>query len=126
MGTTLKRKIEGLPPERRVKVEARAAELIAEEMALRDIRKALDLTQERVAELLEIGQDSVSRLEKRSDLRISTLRSYIEALGGRLRLLAEFPDHPPIVLPDFSDEEVKKKKPKSRKQTRRVKAHQTT
>jgi len=87
-----------LSAERRNKIEARAAELIAEEMSLRELRRAHKLTQERIAEALEIGQDQVSRLEQRSDLLISTLRSYIEAMGGRLTLIAEFPNRQPVVL----------------------------
>ena len=51
-----------------------------------------------MAEVLGIGQDSVSRLEQRSDLLISTLRGYVEALGGRLSLVAEFPDKEPVIL----------------------------
>jgi len=57
-----------LPARRHRKVTARAAQLIAEEHALRQLRKARDLTQERMAKLLGIGQDSASRLESRSDL----------------------------------------------------------
>jgi|SRR6516225_1281108 transcriptional regulator with XRE-family HTH domain len=87
-----------LSAERRDKIEARAAELIAEEMSLRELRRAHKLTQERIAEALGIGQDQVSRLEQRSDLLISTLRSYIEAMGGHLTLIAEFPNHRPVVL----------------------------
>lgn len=89
---------ESLPAERQAKIAARTAELIAEEMTLRDLRKARDLTQERLAELLSIGQDSVSRLEKRSDLLLSTLRSYVEAMGGSLELVATFPDRPPVTI----------------------------
>lgn len=84
--------IRDLPPERRAKVSARANELIGEEMALQHVRKALDLTQEQMAKLLGIGQDSVSRIESRSDMLISTLQSYIEAMGGSLKVIAEFPD----------------------------------
>jgi transcriptional regulator with XRE-family HTH domain len=84
--------IQGLPPGRRAKVSARANELIGEEMALQHVRKALDLTQEQMAKLLGIGQDSVSRIESRSDMLISTLQSYIEAMGGSLKVIAEFPD----------------------------------
>lgn len=91
-----------LSPKRRARIEKRAAQLIAEELSLRDLRRALELTQERLAETLGIGQDGVSRLEKRSDLLISTLRSYIEAMGGRLELIAEFPERPPVVLSGFS------------------------
>jgi DNA-directed RNA polymerase specialized sigma subunit len=83
---------------RRKKIEARAAELIAEEMSLRDLRQALKRTQVSVGEALGIGQEGVSRLEKRSDLLISTLRKYVEAMGGHLALVAEFPDRDPVVL----------------------------
>jgi transcriptional regulator with XRE-family HTH domain len=83
---------------RRKKIENRAAQLIAKEMSLRELRQALKLTQERMAEALGIGQEGVSRLEKRSDLLISTLRSYVEAMGGSLSIVAEFPDRHPILL----------------------------
>jgi hypothetical protein len=87
-----------LSPARRRRVGARAAALIAEERSLQELRQAHKLTQKRMAEVLGIGQDSVSRLEQRSDLLISTLRGYVEALGGRLSLVAEFPDKDPVVL----------------------------
>jgi transcriptional regulator with XRE-family HTH domain len=96
--TTLNEMIERLPPDRRQRVEARAAELIAEEMTLRDLRKARELTQARMAQLLGVGQDSISRLEQRSDLLLSTLRDYVAAMGGNLRLMVEFPDRPPVSL----------------------------
>ena len=81
-----------LPPERRARIEAGAQKLIAEEMALRHLRQARDLTQQRVAKLLHIDQAGISKLESRSDMLLSTLRGYIEAMGGSLRLVAEFPD----------------------------------
>lgn len=87
-----------LTPERRAAVEARAADLIAEEQTLRDVRKAMGLTQVHMAETLKIGQNNVSRIEARSDLLISTLRSFVEAMGGHLNLIAEFPDRPPVKL----------------------------
>lgn len=98
MPTNVQKKVKDLSAARRKKIEARAAELIAEDMSLRDLREALTLTQKRVAETLGIGQDSVSRLEKRSDLLLSTLRSYIEAMGGSLSLIAEFPNREPVSL----------------------------
>jgi DNA-binding XRE family transcriptional regulator len=87
-----------LPRKRRQRVEARASELIGEELSLRDLRKAHELTQTTVAQALGMSQDGVSRIESRSDLLISTLRSYVEAMGGQLRLVAEFPDRPTVQL----------------------------
>jgi hypothetical protein len=91
-------KIRGLPALQRSKVEVRAAELMAEEMTLRELRKARKLTQVRLAKTLKINQDSVSRLEKRTDLLLSTLRKAVEGMGGTLSLVAEFPDRRPVVL----------------------------
>ena len=98
MTKTLEQLMQEVSPARRKKIEHRAAQLIAEEMSLRDLRRAHKLTQERIAETLRIGQDQVSRLEQRSDLLISTLRSYIEAMGGTLTLLAEFPHGKPVTV----------------------------
>jgi DNA-binding XRE family transcriptional regulator len=91
-----------LSPAERKKVEDRAAEIIAEEMSLRDLRKARKLTQARVAKTLGITQDSVSRLEKRSDLLLSTLRKTVKAMGGDVRIIVEFPDRAPVVLAKLS------------------------
>ncbi len=106
MPTNVHKKIKSLSATRRKKIEARAAELIAEEMTLRELREALTLTQTRIAETLDIGQDSVSRLEKRSDLLLSTLRSYVEAMGGRLSLIAEFPNREPVSLSGLTTMEI--------------------
>ena len=95
---SLQEVIDGLPREEKEEVEARARELIAEEMTLRELRQAFDLTQARMGELLNIGQDSISRLEQRSDLLLSTLRSYVQAMGGSLELTVKFPDRPAVVL----------------------------
>jgi DNA-binding XRE family transcriptional regulator len=97
-------KIKKLSPVRRKRVEARAAELIAEEMTLRELRKARKLTQVRMAKALGITQDSVSRLEQRSDLLLSTLRKTVKAMGGNLSLVAEFPDRAPVVLSGIAEE----------------------
>jgi hypothetical protein len=58
----------------------------------------------RCATTLGITQDSVSRLEKRSDLLLSTLRKTVEAMGGNLSLIAEFPDRAPVVLTGFAED----------------------
>ncbi|XGV95258.1 MAG: XRE family transcriptional regulator [Leptolyngbya sp. BL-A-14] len=103
MATSLTHKLDQLPDDRQQKIEARAAQLIAEELSLRDLRLARQLTQEKMAELLHIRQEGVSRLEKRSDLHLSTLREVIKAMGGELRLVVEFPDRPPVILTGFQD-----------------------
>jgi transcriptional regulator with XRE-family HTH domain len=95
---TLNQKIKELSPARRKRIEARAAQLVEEEMSLRELRRAHKLTQARIAETLGIGQDQVSRLEQRSDLLLSTLRDYVQAMGGRLTIVAEFPHQKPVVL----------------------------
>jgi DNA-binding XRE family transcriptional regulator len=98
MAVNVNDKIRKLSPVQRKKVEARAAELIEEEMTLRELRTARRLTQVRMAKALGITQDSVSRLERRSDLLLSTLRKTVEAMGGNLSLVAEFSDRAPVVL----------------------------
>jgi DNA-binding XRE family transcriptional regulator len=103
MAVNIDDKIKKLSAARRKKVEARAIALIAEEMTLRELRQARKLTQVRMAKALGITQDSVSRLEKRSDLLLSTLRKTVEAMGGNLSLVAEFPDRPPVVLSGISE-----------------------
>ena len=108
MAVNVDDKIRKLSPAQRKRVEARAAELIAEEMTLRELRKARKLTQVRMAKALGVTQDSVSRLEKRTDLLLSTLRKTVRAMGGNLSLIAEFPDRAPVVLASIRDGERKK------------------
>ena len=105
MGTTLKDKMARLPPERRARIEAEADRLHAEYQTLKDLRKARELTQARLAEALGIRQATVAQFEKRSDLMISTLRSYVEAMGGRLRLTVEFPDKATVSLEGLGEPE---------------------
>lgn len=102
MGKTLEEKLESLSPRRRAKIAARTEELIAEEKSLGELRRARALTQKTLARKLGIGQESVSKLESRSDLMLSTLRNYVEALGGRLDLVAKFPNSPPVSLSGFN------------------------
>lgn len=105
MGTTLKDKLAQLAPERRARIEAEADRLHAEYQTLKDLRKARELTQTQLAKSLGIRQATIAQLEKRSDLMLSTLRSYVEAMGGRLRLTVEFPDKSPVSLEGFGDTE---------------------
>ena len=78
-------------PERRARVAAKAAEL-RETMTLEELRKARSLSQEEMAATLDVGQPAVARLEKRTDMHVSNLRRYVEALGGTVEITARFPD----------------------------------
>ncbi len=98
MPRTLEQIIACLPDHRREHIEDRAAEL----MTLRDLRQAMHKTQEDLATALHMGQDGISRLERRSDMLLSMLRGYVEAMGGDLKLIASFPDRPPVVIQHLS------------------------
>ena len=93
----------------RQSVKQRTAELIAEELNLREVRRLRKLTQVRLSKKLKIGQEGVSRIEKRSDLYISTLRSYVEGVGGELTLMVRFPDQPPVILAGLGGNDDRKK-----------------
>ncbi len=95
---TINQKVKSLSTRRRKKIEARVAALMGEEMTLQELRRARKITQVRLAKALGISQDGVSRLEKRSDLLLSTMRKSVEAMGGNLSLVAEFPDRKPVIL----------------------------
>ncbi|HHS8465345.1 TPA: helix-turn-helix domain-containing protein [Legionella pneumophila] len=98
MSRTLNDKMNSLSAERINRIEKRATQLIAEEMTLRDLRLALEKTQVDLGEILHMKQEGISRLEKRSDMLISTLSKYISAMGGSLKLMAEFPDRAPVEI----------------------------
>lgn len=104
MPVNVEDKIKKLTPAQRKKVESRAEELRAEEMTLRELRTALKMTQVQMASQLGTTQDNVSRLEKRNDLLLSTLRKAIEAMGGRLSIVAEFPGRKPVVVSGIAEE----------------------
>ena len=95
--------IRKLSPAQRKKVEARTAQLIAEEVTLRQLRQACKLTQQKVARSLRIGQEGVSKIERRGDLLISTLRQYVQAMGGQLSLVVAFPDREPLILSGIAE-----------------------
>ena len=103
MAKSLNDKLSVLPKRRQAAIHKRANQLIAEEMTLRDLRLALQRTQQDLSQALHISQDGVSRLEKRSDILLSTLNKYVMALGGSLKIIAEFPNKPTIFIQKFAD-----------------------
>lgn len=94
MARTLNEVLATLPVKRRAKIERRASELAT----LKDLRQAVERTQQELAASLGVGQDTISRIERRSDMLLSTLRRYVEAMGGKLELVAEFPHRPRMVI----------------------------
>lgn len=96
-------RMQKLSPARRAKIEARAKELIAEEMTLREVRKARELSQETLAEVLGWRQGDLSKFERRADAYLSTIRRYVEAMGGTLDLVATFPNSQPVKIVNIGD-----------------------
>ncbi len=94
MAKNLEHLLAELPKARLATIEARAGNLAT----LKDLRQAVEQTQQDLAATLGVGQDTISRLEKRSDMLLSTLRRYVEAMGGTLELVAQFPNRPPVVI----------------------------
>lgn len=100
-----------LPQERQQRVQARAMELAT----LKDLRQASQQTQEQLATVLGVGQDTISRLEKRSDMLLSTLRHYVESMGGKLELVAQFPNRPPVIIEHLGAEKTSGRKASGRR-----------
>jgi hypothetical protein len=119
MGRTLDEWIASLPADERRRIEARAAELIAEEMSLRDLRKAMKKTQIAIAKRLKVRQHGISKIEQRTDMLLSTLRGYVRALGGELHLVAEFKDRPAVRLTEIGGIADENKTPGSRSRARK-------
>jgi DNA-binding transcriptional regulator YiaG len=90
-----------MAPDAQAKAEAEAVRLGAE-MDLAEVRRALKLSQEEIAQTLQVGQGSVAKIEKRTDMYVSTLRRFIEAMGGELEIVARFPDHS-VKIRNFAD-----------------------
>jgi transcriptional regulator with XRE-family HTH domain len=94
---SLREVIASLPSEERARIAAKAKRLIRAE-TLRQLRAVARKTQQDVAAATGMAQHNVSRLEQREDMLLSTLKTYVDGLGGRLRLVAEFPGQEPVEL----------------------------
>jgi DNA-binding XRE family transcriptional regulator len=91
-------------------------------MTMQNVRKAREMTQVRMAEILGKSQVTIAQIEKRTDMLLSTLRSYIEAMGGQLDLVVRFPDRDPIILQALCEEK-EPVTPRSRPRSEGAAAH---
>jgi hypothetical protein len=103
MGRTLSEVMDALPPERRERVNARYRELREEVESLRQLRKVAGKAQAEIAATLKIKQPSVSKIERQADMYLSTLRSYVKAIGGELELVVRLPSKPALHLHHLGD-----------------------
>jgi len=103
MARSLNEIIAELPPERQADIEARYQDLKQEVEGLRELRQITGKAQAEIATALNIKQPSVSKIEKQADMYLSTLRSYVEAIGGKLELTVKLPSHPALHLHSLGD-----------------------
>ncbi len=101
MAINSKERFARLPEARRKAILAEADRLVAEELTLAQLRQARQRSQAELAEKLGVQQSAISRLERRTDMYLSTLTGIIEAMGGTLEIIARFPDQPPVRINQF-------------------------
>ena len=102
MAKSFNQLLKALPQERRDRIEERAQELLLE-MALQELRQKRHLTQQQLAERLNLQQATVSKMEGQADMHVGTLQRVIAAMGGKLKLVAQFPDEE-IVINQFEQQ----------------------
>jgi DNA-binding XRE family transcriptional regulator len=99
--TTLAEELDALSQERQKSIEARADQIRLEEITLRHLRKKLGLSQSELAQRMDVQQPAISKLERRQNLELNTLRSVVTALGGTIEIIVRIPDREPILLSDY-------------------------
>lgn len=102
MAKSFKNLLDRLPPERLENIENRAQGMLLE-MALQEVRQSRHLTQQQLASNLKLNQAALSKMENQSDIHVSTLRKIVTAMGGHLKLVAQFPDEE-IVINQFDSD----------------------
>jgi transcriptional regulator with XRE-family HTH domain len=107
MAKPFKNLVDKMSPESRERIKKRTARMYSE-MALQELRQARHLTQQELAEVLQMNQAAISKLEHQSDMYVSTLRRFVAALGGELRIVAHFPQGD-VVVNQF--EEIREEEP---------------
>ncbi len=122
MARTLTDKLAQFDPARRVRIEAEADRLHTQYLTLQELRKAKEMTQVQLAQTLGIQQATVAKYERQSDLLLSTLSSYVRAMGGSLKLMVEFPGKKPVALDGLGDTEEPRKRRRNARVDGRAKA----
>ncbi len=103
MPRTLKQILDELPPKRRKEIDRRFKELVNEVESLRELRRLSARSQAKVAKVLKFSQPAVSKIEKQTDLYLSTLRNYVEAIGGELDVVVRLPNRKPVKVKSLED-----------------------
>jgi len=103
MARTLREVLDALPAEEWVAIDRRYKELIDEVESLRELRHISEMSQAKIAKALSISQPAVSKIEKQTDMYLSTLRSYVEAIGGELDVIVRLPNRSPVKVKSFED-----------------------
>ena len=103
MGRTLKDVMDGLEPNRRARIGARAEEIHQEYLTLKKLRSHMELTQTAIARNMGVSQATIAQLERRNDIHVSTLRKYVEALGGNLSIIVDKLEQGPVPLTGLGD-----------------------
>ena len=101
--TTLSEELNKLPRERQELIAARASQIHLEEITLRHLRDKLGLSPSELAERLEVQQPAISKLERRQNLELNTLRAVVNALGGTIEIIVRVPNKEPILLSDYQE-----------------------
>jgi len=96
MPVPLKDVLDALPPKRRAELDQRFKQLVNEVVSLKELRRISAKSQAKIAKTLKISQPAVSKIEKQTDMYLSTLRSYVEAIGGELDVIVRLPNRAPV------------------------------
>jgi DNA-binding XRE family transcriptional regulator len=96
MPVPLKDVLDALPPKRRAELDRRFKELVNEVESLKELRRLSAKSQAKIAKTLKISQPAVSKIEKQTDMYLSTLRNYVEAIGGELDVIVRLPNRKPV------------------------------
>ena len=103
MGRMLKDMMDGLEPDRRALIGARAEEIHQEYLTLKKLRSHMELTRTALARNMGVAQATIAQLEQRNDIHVSTLWKYVEALGGTLSIIADMPGQGLVPLTGLGD-----------------------